>query len=49
MASEDGIDVVFNEDPNLLFDALNLDVECSNQIFSRTGEIEKIIVSIKRN
>ena len=49
MASESGIDVVFSEGPILLFDALNLDVECSNQIFSRTGEIEKIIVSIKRN
>jgi len=49
IASENGIDVVFNEGPNVNFDALNLDVERSNQIFNRTGEIEKIIVFIKRN
>ena len=49
LASESGINVVFNEGPNVLFDSLSLDVECSNQMFSRTGEIEKIIVSINRN
>ncbi|MBG7630589.1 MAG: hypothetical protein IZT56_09160 [Bacteroidetes bacterium] len=47
LSSESGIDVIFNEGPNMHFDTLTLDTERSNQIFKRTGEVEQIVVFLK--
>ncbi|MBP8793533.1 MAG: hypothetical protein KBH29_10175, partial [Lutibacter sp.] len=48
IASKSGIDVVFNDGSNVHFDTLKLDLECSSQIFDRTGKVEKIEVSFQK-
>ncbi len=46
---KDGIKVVFENQPSLEFDSLELDVETSSKLFKRSGEVNQIIVSIKEN
>ncbi|WP_372767377.1 hypothetical protein [Lutibacter sp.] len=48
LASETGIDVIFTDGSNMHFDTLSLDKERSNQIFGRTGEVVKIVVSFHK-
>ncbi len=49
LSSQTGIDVIFNEGPNMHYNTLALDTERSNQIFKRTGEVEQIVVFLKAN
>ena len=46
--SENKIEVVNLDDSSLKFNNLELDLKTSNQIFNRTGEVNHIIVSIKK-
>lgn len=48
LSEKEHIKVVFNEKSVLEFDDLNLDSQTSQMIFERTGEIERIEVSIKK-
>ena len=48
LAEKEGIKVVFNASVVLEFDNLQLDIETSTKVFERTGEIDHIIVSIKK-
>jgi hypothetical protein len=41
------VEVVFNGQPSVVFNSLEIDVKTSQTLFDRTGEINKIIVQIK--
>jgi hypothetical protein len=41
------VEVVFNGQPSVVFNSLEVDVKTSQTLFDRTGEINKIIVQIK--
>jgi hypothetical protein len=41
------VEVVFNGQPSVVFNSLEIDVKTSQTLFDRTGEINKIIVHIK--
>ncbi|WP_422079395.1 hypothetical protein [Ulvibacterium sp.] len=47
-ADKEGIKVTFNTSSILEFDTLKLDFQTSIKVFDRSGEIEKIMVSIKK-
>jgi len=48
LSEETGLEVVFNEDSILQFKDLSLDAETSKTVFKRTGEINRITVSLKK-
>lgn len=48
LSEEEGLKVVYTENPGVIFNDLNLNLKTSNQIFERTGEIEYIVASIKK-
>ncbi|RXP44333.1 hypothetical protein EC396_17895 [Lutibacter sp. HS1-25] len=48
LSDKQGIKVVFNEKPMLEFESLRLDLETSKMVFQRTGEINQIIVYLKK-
>jgi hypothetical protein len=48
LSEEQGLKVVFNENSNLEFNNLNLDVETSKKVFKRTADINQIIVLLKK-
>jgi hypothetical protein len=48
LSEKEGLKVVFNQGPDLEFSELNLDEAVTNKVFKRTGEINRIIVSIKK-
>ena len=48
LSTDNQIKVVFNNGETLKVESLNLNKEQSQQIFSRTGKIEKLIVSLKK-
>jgi len=48
LSEENQIKVVFNNGETLNFDTLILNKEQSQNIFSRTGKIEKLIVSLNK-
>ena len=48
LSTDNQIKVVFNNGETLKIESLNLNKEQSQQIFSRTGKIEKLIVSLKK-
>ena len=41
------VEVVFNDQPAVVFNSLEIDVKISQVLFDRTGEVNKIIVHIK--
>jgi hypothetical protein len=41
------LEVVYNSGLSVEFENLSLDVETSKKVFSRTGEVNRIIVSVK--
>ena len=47
LANKNSIQVIYSEDKAVEFDGLSLNSEISKQIFGRTGEVSKILVSIK--
>jgi hypothetical protein len=48
LSEEEGLKVVFNKDSILEFNSLNLDLKTSKKVFKRTGEIDHIVISLKR-
>jgi hypothetical protein len=48
LSTENQIKVMFNNGESLNFESLRLNKEQSQNIFSRTGKIEKLIVSLKK-
>ncbi len=48
ISENDGIEVRYSNGDNLSIDGLSLSVPISHQLFSRTGEIERISVAIKK-
>lgn len=48
-SDNNGIEVVYENGKTSSFDSLNIDVDTSQQIFSRTGEVHYIKVDIKKN
>ncbi len=48
LAENEGLKVVFNGDSILEYDKLNLDSQTSKKVFERTGDINQIIVSLKK-
>ena len=48
LSEKEGLKVVFNQGLDLELSELNLDKETSKKVFRRTGEIKRIIVSIKK-
>ena len=42
------IEVIYNDDSTSKFNDLKLDVETSDKIFNRTGEINQLVVSVKK-
>jgi len=48
LSEKENLKVVFSEDSILEYDELNLDSATSKKVFERTGEINRIIVSIKK-
>lgn len=49
LAEKDIIQVIYSEDKSISIDGLKLTSEISNQIFGRTGEVSKILVSYNEN
>jgi hypothetical protein len=47
-SEQEGIQVVFKETSVLEFETLRIDAQTSSKIFRRTGEIQQIIVSLKK-
>jgi hypothetical protein len=47
LANKNSIQVIYSEEKVVEFDGLTLSSEISNQIFSRSGEVSKILVSFK--
>lgn len=47
LSDKSGINVGFENDSSIAFNALELDVETSSKLFKRTGDISEIVVSIK--
>lgn len=45
LAKKDSIEVIYSSDKSVEIEGLNLNSEISNQIFRRTGEVSKILVS----
>lgn len=48
LSEKENLKVVFNQGAALEFDELSLDTETSKKVFERTGEINQIIVSVKK-
>ncbi len=48
LSNKESLKVVFNQDTVLEFDILELDSQTSKKVFERTGEINQIIVSVKK-
>ena len=48
LSKKESLKVVFNQDTVLEFDTLELDSKTSKKVFERTGEINQIIVSVKK-
>ncbi len=48
LSEKEGLRVVFNQGLDIELSALNLDEATSKKVFKRTGEINRIIVSIKK-
>ena len=48
LSHKEGLKVVFNKDTVLEFSDMNIDSQTSKKVFERTGEISRIIVSIKK-
>jgi hypothetical protein len=48
LSNKESLTVVFNEDSVLEYDTLSLDSETSKKVFERTGEINQIIVLLKK-
>ncbi len=48
LAEEDSLKIVFNEASVIEFNRLYLDAQLSTKVFNRTGEIDHIIVSLKK-
>jgi hypothetical protein len=48
LSEKQGLKVVFNEDSNLEFNHIYLDSQTSKKVFKRTGDINQIIVSLKK-
>ena len=48
LAKKENLKVVFSQDTVLEFDTLELDSQTSKKVFERTGEINQIIVSVKK-
>ena len=48
LSEQEGIQVVFKESSVLEFETLRIDAQTSSKIFRRTGEIQQIIVSLKK-
>jgi len=48
LSEEEGLKILFNESSILEFNNLNLDPQTSKKVFERTGEIDQIIVSLKK-
>jgi len=46
--NDNKVEVVFNDDSKLKFNDLQLDVDTSDKIFKRTGEVSQITVSLKK-
>ncbi len=49
LSNKESLKVVFNDDDILEYDKLVLDTENSKKVYERTGEINQIIVSIKKD
>ena len=47
-AKKEHLEVVYNNGSSVEFESLSIDVDTSNKVFSRSGEINQIIVSIKK-
>jgi hypothetical protein len=47
-AEKDHLEVIYNNGLSVEFEKLSLDEETSKKIFSRTGEVNRIIVSVKK-
>jgi hypothetical protein len=48
LSEQEGIRVVLKESETLAFDTLGIDAPTSSKIFRRTGEVQQIIVSLKK-
>ena len=48
LSEKQGLKVVYNEDSNLEFNHIYLDSQTSKNVFKRTGDINQIIVSLKK-
>ena len=48
LSDQNGIKVLFNEGSTLEFNTLNLDLKTSKMVFERTGEINQILVLLKK-
>ena len=48
LSDHNGVQVVLIDESNIEFDHLHLDLETSKKVFQRTGEIDQIIVSLKK-
>jgi len=48
MASNNGVEVLFNNKSSKSFKTLELDRETSNQVFERTGDVVQITVSLRK-
>ena len=47
-AENNHLEVIYNNGLSVEFEKLSLDVETSKKVFSRTGEVNRIIVSVKK-
>ena len=48
VSSEEGIEIIYTKGTKIQLENLSLDLETTKSIFERRGEINKIIVSIKK-
>jgi hypothetical protein len=48
LSEQEGIQVLFKESSVLEFETLRIDAQTSSKIFRRTGEIQQIIISLKK-
>jgi hypothetical protein len=47
LADKQSIEIVFKNNATSKFDAMNLDLKTSQQVFERTGEVSQILVQVK--
>ncbi|SDI57228.1 hypothetical protein [Winogradskyella thalassocola] len=48
LKDENKIEVIYNDGSSVKFEDLKLDAKTSDKIFNRTGEVNKIVVSVKK-